>query len=180
MRKTTTTSDSAHIPDLVRAIASLDHDVSWMARNAGAALGEPDAKILRFLLERGGAVSQARIAQRLGRSRTWTSRTVHRLVTGGLVEADLTDGPHRNAPVKLTPDGEARARTLGSREQATWTKALRQLSSRHRSDLRRALQLLQTALARIIQDERSAAMAAKPELRRLTAMLNSTNRRRAR
>jgi DNA-binding MarR family transcriptional regulator len=99
-----------------------------------------------MVLGSGQAVPGGEFAGRMGLSPSRGSRVLNRLVTDGLVKAELSLKDRRAISISLTPRGARMKGRITEHMQACESRICRKLDNAGVGQVRRALELLETAL----------------------------------
>ena len=99
-----------------------------------------------LVLGSGQTVPGGEFAGRMGLSVSRGSRVLNKLVTGGLVKAELSPRDRRSISISLTPRGTRMKGRITEHMRACESRICRQLDRAGVGQVREALELLETAL----------------------------------
>ncbi len=99
-----------------------------------------------MVLDRGQAVLGGQFAERMGLSPSRGSRILNRLVTDGLVRAELTPKDRRSISICLTQQGTRMKERITEHMRACESRICRRLDKANVGKVKGALELLEAAL----------------------------------
>jgi len=128
---------TATADDVVKALSDLADTSTVIERTAllSLGIGPNDAKVLRFLLDRGPSddpVTPRLLAEMLGISSAATTALIDRLADAGWVAREPFPGDRRSIVVRATIDADAPARRLLSVRRTSVTAAAAKLGASER------------------------------------------------
>ncbi|WP_410590502.1 MarR family winged helix-turn-helix transcriptional regulator [Amycolatopsis sp. lyj-23] len=142
MTRTSSGVDAAGLDALTDAVLTASRLLVAISVRSIAAAGEtltlPQFRLLVVLHAR-GPLKHATLAEHLGVTPSTASRTVDRLVAGGLVDRRTSPVSRREIILAITPDGARIVRRVIARRRKEIAKVVGRMSAGHRDGLVEAL-----------------------------------------